>query len=991
MSTPRKPFPQLNAFRDFINQELSNRKSDFPTPTIAPFAKMTSVAVDPDIGYAFFSLGLHGFDSTSPGLFDLTYGSGRDVIGYAYDINNRDASGKMKRRLIYTDDISPAIQSQFTTQQAAVTGVQNQLALEPHAKHPIPGITSVNVIRSGLGQPMIAKVTWQCYDRGQLEFLRNHFLIPGNFILVEFGNQFSDKQVASVLDMSNADAAIQTLLTCVGAVGDPNNPALEQIGRSFIIENFNKPNGGNYDFIVGQVGNFEIFFEPESNIYKCVTHVVSQGENIWGLSINQTFVAQTDADLNKITTIGEYFTCKEFDAFIESTVNQVPGIVRNNNADALKLGKEAKDQSEYSNVSFNASDYAFLSWDFFFNDFLNDLMNVIQDKEIVAEIKQFTRFSQIQPNEWVGFHPDLLSVMPENMILITAKNQANTKTFAGPYFGTTTDAFNRGAKINEGVWINSECIRQCFVGAINLRQALNSLLLRLSEAVAGYWQLQLFMDEEAATYRIIDYKYGDLARDLQFYKFNIGGAGECLEIEFNSAFPPELITQMMLVSKLRSSTPQEQQFLLDKYPLLNSSSKHMFVLNWTNLQDELQLAINAWRSGKTIPAITSNIKSKNLGNSQIDSQGKPTQRRISPDGAGAGFGSTVTGVGQSDDPGQKVGQPGLTTNSSVVNDLFTPAPIRNSVTTGTTPNPTIKVIIPRNPPGSSMNGSLAWKNNNPGNLQYAGQGGAVPGAGGFAQFNTPEDGYLALIQQLAIYRDRNLNLSDTIYAYAPPSQNNTSLYLSQASNALGVQPNTSLQNIDLNDLAKFISKKESGSTVIGSVLIPPPGTADITRVNRLSAAAYQSQAAPIDPFNPASQLPTTPQQAKQEAIFLRRKEVTFKFGEMIYTLIAPHMGDMIATITRDGYANLNKPNSFVTPYPTTTSVSVEIQGIAGISISDGFYLDKIPFTFEKYGIFQVVETEDQITVSKGWRTIVKGYFKLLWYDGNPPAALNETH
>lgn len=46
------------------------------------------------------------------------------------------------------------------------------------------------------------------------------------------------------------------------------------------------------------------------------------------------------------------------------------------------------------------------------------------------------------------------------------------------------------------------------------------------------------------------------------------------------------------------------------------------------------------------------------------------------------------------------------------------------------------------------NGSLSYRNNNPGNLRFAGQSGAVKTAGNFAKFSTYQQGWDALIRQL---------------------------------------------------------------------------------------------------------------------------------------------------------------------------------------------------------------------------------------------------
>jgi hypothetical protein len=109
--------------------------------------------------------------------------------------------------------------------------------------------------------------------------------------------------------------------------------------------------------------------------------------------------------------------------------------------------------------------------------------------------------------------------------------------------------------------------------------------------------------------------------------------------------------------------------------------------------------------------------------------------------------------------------------------------------------------------------TLAYRNNNPGNLRFVGQPGATQGEGGFAKFATPEAGYQAYLSQVQLDASRGLTLGQFINKYAPPSENNTSQYLQQATTALGVSANTPLSQIDPNQLAAFQLKKESGTTL----------------------------------------------------------------------------------------------------------------------------------------------------------------------------------
>jgi hypothetical protein len=113
-------------------------------------------------------------------------------------------------------------------------------------------------------------------------------------------------------------------------------------------------------------------------------------------------------------------------------------------------------------------------------------------------------------------------------------------------------------------------------------------------------------------------------------------------------------------------------------------------------------------------------------------------------------------------------------------------------------------------------GILAAQNNNPGNLRYARQSGAIPGAGGFAQFSTPEAGYQALVDQVQLDASRGATLSQYITKYAPPSENDTATYIRQASHTLGVDANTPLASIDANEVAQFQARKESGAIILGS-------------------------------------------------------------------------------------------------------------------------------------------------------------------------------
>lgn len=124
-------------------------------------------------------------------------------------------------------------------------------------------------------------------------------------------------------------------------------------------------------------------------------------------------------------------------------------------------------------------------------------------------------------------------------------------------------------------------------------------------------------------------------------------------------------------------------------------------------------------------------------------------------------------------------------------------------------------------PASSTRQTRAERNNNPGNLNFARQEGAVlesgAGAGArFAKFNTVEEGIAALVKQLQRYQARGVDtISKIMEIYAPRSENNTDAYISAMTKWTGLGASQALDFNDPEILKKMISgisKKEGRYT-----------------------------------------------------------------------------------------------------------------------------------------------------------------------------------
>jgi hypothetical protein len=130
-------------------------------------------------------------------------------------------------------------------------------------------------------------------------------------------------------------------------------------------------------------------------------------------------------------------------------------------------------------------------------------------------------------------------------------------------------------------------------------------------------------------------------------------------------------------------------------------------------------------------------------------------------------------------------------------------------------------------------GSLSYQNNNPGNLVYAGQPGATLGAGGFASFATLADGQAALVNQITLDATRGTDINgnptttvaELLTSWAPPSQNDTSTYIANVTNATGFDPNAPLSTLDASadssgfalDLGNFASSVDSSLSTMPTV------------------------------------------------------------------------------------------------------------------------------------------------------------------------------
>jgi hypothetical protein len=101
------------------------------------------------------------------------------------------------------------------------------------------------------------------------------------------------------------------------------------------------------------------------------------------------------------------------------------------------------------------------------------------------------------------------------------------------------------------------------------------------------------------------------------------------------------------------------------------------------------------------------------------------------------------------------------------------------------------------------------KNNNPGNLRFAGQKEATGlDDSGFALFPNAPAGWRAIHAQIKLDQGRALTLEKFINKYAPPNENDSGAYLAFVCGELRIVSSTLLSDISPFALAGVMAKME---------------------------------------------------------------------------------------------------------------------------------------------------------------------------------------
>jgi len=242
-------------------------------------------------------------------------------------------------------------------------------------------------------------------------------------------------------------------------------------------------------------------------------------------------------------------------------------------------------------------------------------------------------------------------------------------------------------------------------------------------------------------------------------------------------------------------------------------------------------------------------------------------------------------------------------------------------------------------------GSLNWRNNNPGNIEYgsfAVSMGAVGYNGRFAVFPTMEMGERAQDALLKSKNYANLNLQKAIARWAPASENDPTNYANVLAAKSGLALNKRYVDLTEAEQKKFrdVQNQIEGGTV-GKVAAAGPTTPAASPVKATPAAPVPTSVptaapAPVPPAPVSSASLSAPKKTSSTTVREERpgdfpdtmesvNPLTGKRETISMNLPGARFGDILSGPT-SGFAALLHGTEAVVPLPDGRSIPVQIMG-----------------------------------------------------------------
>jgi hypothetical protein len=451
-----------------ITKILDSRSSLDNTRQIAmPFIKATTTLQLPDIigdGAKGFTLGIHAIDE------DLKYedmytsiDGNTPLIGYTYLSNNTT-----KKVYAYEPTGLGMLSKLYDKNILAKDSTRN-------IRIPPPGINQVVIGRNKNGLLAHAQLSITVPSLIQLESLHRTFLVPGIGMVLEWGQQFAPEVSPDGEEMPDISEYLFPWNDRAKLDATLDKLARNTLGLPEILENYVYNSNGQYMWMFGRVGNFNITSNSDGS-FNCAVKIVGPSEDAWAYSTKTTVVPAKDASINlcasDTNSVGYYIANEtrgvtNFISLLEGTINNKESGKNKNQAipelsdwkdhviyfEQSAKDKQTKDgdgEEDNKNVSktwfSNKAGSYFISWRYFVNIVLNHetlgIKGIFNRPGVAQGEDQLKKIALLMPlgdgdsrdtsvgdiskkkyindpvESYVGYNPYLRSIDPSTLLII---------------------------------------------------------------------------------------------------------------------------------------------------------------------------------------------------------------------------------------------------------------------------------------------------------------------------------------------------------------------------------------------------------------------------------------------------------------------------------------------------------------------------------------------------------------------------------------------
>jgi hypothetical protein len=178
---------------------------------------------------------------------------------------------------------------------------------------PPPGITNVTIGRNKNGLLAVAQLQISIPSLLQLESLHRTFLIPGVGMILEWGQQFAPYSTNDIyLQKTDITPHLFPWTDRFKLENIMNRLARRDVGLMEILENYVYPSNGQYMWMFGRVGTFDIKSNSDGSFTSTVK-IIGQSEDAWAYSVRNTVVPRRDSSsqlycASDTNSVYSYFT-----------------------------------------------------------------------------------------------------------------------------------------------------------------------------------------------------------------------------------------------------------------------------------------------------------------------------------------------------------------------------------------------------------------------------------------------------------------------------------------------------------------------------------------------------------------------------------------------------------------------------------------------------------------------------------------------------------